>query len=136
LHNEGQELNSGRTKQTRFGLSLGAALAVASGIAVAQTPLGDLYIEAAAVAEKCGTPALDQNAIAKLAALISAETKVPMSAADTRARLGKARAAMGGTIDCAGPFTAIHVQFFNNVMLPRMGGQAPPPGSELSSTPP
>src|SRR6185437_6095466 len=96
----GTELSSGRTRRLRFGLPLGAVLMAASSLARAQTPIGDLYIEAAAVAEKCGTPALDQSAIATLATIISQETKVPTSAAAVRAKLDKARAAVSTAIDC------------------------------------
>lgn len=120
-------------------LRLAAASAVfiaGSGIAGAQTPVGDLYIQAAAVAEKCGTPTLDQREIAKLADIISTETKVPTTAATVSRQLDKARAAVSGAIDCNGPLTSIHVEFFKNVVLPRMGGQAPAQGTELSSSPP
>jgi hypothetical protein len=132
---EGWDLIPGRIAGVRMGLALVVALVAANGGARAQTPIGDLYIEAAAMAEKCGASALDRSAIKKLAAIISTETKVPITAADVSRRLDKARRTVSGTIDCAGPLTSIHVQFFNNVLLPRMEGRTTPPAPERSSVP-
>jgi hypothetical protein len=105
----------------------GAALAITgSVVAVAQSPIRDLYVEAAAVAEKCGVAPLDDAGIAKLATVIAAETKEQTPAGDVAQLLAKARAAYSGAVDCTGPLTAIHVQFFRNVVLPRIQGQENP----------
>ena len=95
--------------------------------ATAQSPIRDIYIEATAVAEKCGAKPLDDAAAAKLAAVIAAETKEPTPPSDVVQLLAKARAAHSGAVDCDGPFTSIHVQFFNNVVRPRIDAQTSPP---------
>ena len=102
----------------------GALLVVLSVVAaLAQSPIRDLYVEAAAVAEKCGVAPLDAAGEAKLAAVITAVTKEQTAVADVAQLLAKARAAHSGNVDCAGPLTSIHVQFFRNVVQPRMEDQ-------------
>ena len=103
-----------------------AMIASASAAASDQSSIRDIYIEAAAVAEKCGAAPLDDAGAAKLAAVIAAETKETTPASEVIQLLAKERAVLGANVDCNGPLTSIHVEFFNNVVRPRMDAQGAP----------
>lgn len=82
-----------------------------AGPAAASEGLKDLYLQAAAVGEKCTAATLGAAEVGRLAQLAG------MSGRDLSADMNKARAA-ATAVDCDTPHAEIHVQFFNRVIRP------------------
>ena len=79
----------------------------------------DIYIQAAAAAEKCTGRVLTGAEAASLAAAITANGHGPASPGEVSSALAAARTTAQG-VNCSDLYTQIHLQFFQRSILPAL----------------